>query len=675
MMPSARLIRIEFEAFRGFASSQRLDLDADVVLVRGDNGTGKTSVADGLLWLFTGELVRLAERARGLRKGQDPIVNRYRGDGPARVRLTCSTSDGRTVEFEREGNASASRLAAWHDGSEVVDAQGLLGHTFGDLTHAQLSQAVASWGILQQNSIVAALDSGAAMHQRLAEVVGLERVTRFADSASEVARRAAGDRKRILSVQESLRKQSSSATSRLSEVRKRTRPRKNEQQRIASLVETAVEGLPKSLTVRVPSSLDELAAVQREVDAIVQLARDVAAATGEGDRSSNEQADAVEGLQRELEQLRARADDATRDAPVQVQLANAALEVLRDDECPVCGQPIDPASVRKHLTEVLQQAEQDRAVASELRDAVASTQSRLQAARLAEERRAVAEQRVARVVDRMRLAQDDASWIGFEASWAQPEKASMLADELAKVRDPLRNAYVEAQRETPEEIARISSEVEASGAELERADAELADANVRCDRATSLDRAAHRAAETIVRRALDRLAPSFAEVFDRLAPHPTFRELRATQDFFYGKNHVVPEVYDPVHKISGNPALMFSEGQLNVVALSYFLGLALNAGEATLPFIVLDDPVQSMDVLSVLGFADLCRRLRDHRQLVLTTHDRRFASLLGRKLAPRQHASRTLLHEFTGWTEEGPQVQTTEEPFSDVIPLLARRAS
>jgi hypothetical protein len=158
-------------------------LDADVVLIRGDNGTGKTSVADGLLWLFTGDLPRLAERARGLRKGQDPFVNRYRGNGPARVKLTCTLPDGRRVEAEREGRAGSSKLAVWQDGSTVVDAEGLLGQTFGDLTYSQLSQAVASWGILQQHSLLAALDSGVAMHQRLAEVVGLDRVTRFAAPA------------------------------------------------------------------------------------------------------------------------------------------------------------------------------------------------------------------------------------------------------------------------------------------------------------------------------------------------------------------------------------------------------------------------------------------------------------------------------------------------------------
>jgi len=174
---------------------------------------------------------------------------------------------------------------------------------------------------------------------------------------------------------------------------------------------------------------------------------------------------------------------------------------------------------------------------------------------------------------------------------------------------------------------------------------------------------------------LHRLEPTFSEVFDRLAPHPTFTKLRARQDVYYGRNQVVPEVYDPERRISANPMLVYSEGQLNVVALSYFLGLALNAREGALPFMVLDDPLQSMDVLSVLGFADLCRRIRERQQLLLTTHDRRFADLLGRKLAPREKDTRTLLHEFESWTREGPRVRTTEPPVAEIVPLLRDTAS
>jgi hypothetical protein len=36
-----------------------------------------------------------------------------------------------------------------------------------------------------------------------------------------------------------------------------------------------------------------------------------------------------------------------------------------------------------------------------------------------------------------------------------------------------------------------------------------------------------------------------------------------------------------------------------------------------LPFLLLDDPLQSMDDVNVLGFSDLCRHVRRRRQLVV----------------------------------------------------------
>jgi hypothetical protein len=84
---------------------------------------------------------------------------------------------------------------------------------------------------------------------------------------------------------------------------------------------------------------------------------------------------------------------------------------------------------------------------------------------------------------------------------------------------------------------------------------------------------------------------------------------------------------------------------------------------------VLDDPLQAIDVRGALGFADLCCRIREHRQLVLSTHDHRYASLLQGKLAPREADARTLSYEFAGWTRRGPSVNTTIEPLAEIPPL------
>ncbi len=675
MSQSSRLLAIELEAFRGFAARQRLDLDADIVLVRGDNGTGKTSVVDGMLWLFTDSLPRLIDRAKGRRKGPDPIGNCYRPGTAARVCLTVGMTDGRIVKFERTGGSDKSELLAWDGDKRVDDAANLLAQAFGASAPAQMVQAVSSWGILQQHSLLAALDSGAELHQRLAEVIGLERVTGFADSASEVAKRISRDCKQLENVQKSLVERRAAVAAQLVAARAEAQERVDRGVRIAGLVEKGITELPVGLALRrLPALAEEVAAAGREVAMLSEFGREISSHHGDLSQSGSAVADAVDLVERELDVLMKRADDAVKRAPVQVQLASAALELMGDD-CPVCGQAIDAASVRTHMTELLQTANRESAAAAAAQLAVAEAQTRLQNARQAEERRKAARTRLDGAITRMQEYLAGTTWIVIAPDWQAPEKAGELSAHLMGLQATLHSAHAEAQRDANERITRFISEIETFDAEVQRGDAKLGELRLRASHASSLDTAARRAAERIVERALKRLGPSFAEVFDRLAPHPTFTELRASQDIFYGKNQVVPEVYDSAADISGNPALIFSEGQLNVVALSYFLGLALNAGDAALPFVVLDDPLQAMDVLSVLGFADLCRRLRERRQIIVTTHDRRFASLLGRKLAPREAGSRTVLHEFEGWTAEGPQIQSTDEPLADVIPLLARRAS
>src|SRR5436305_1423581 len=190
MRTATRLVRLDLEAFRGFAVKQVLDLDADTVLIRGDNGTGKTSITDGLLWLLTGEIPRLRERGKGIRKGDaDPIVSCYRRGEKARVGLAVQIAsfnggeeaDVEVVDFERCGDSRRSTLRAWRGEKELsgADAEQVLASAFGDFTPQQFSHAVGARGIRQQHALLEALEGGASMHERLAEVVGLERGNRF----------------------------------------------------------------------------------------------------------------------------------------------------------------------------------------------------------------------------------------------------------------------------------------------------------------------------------------------------------------------------------------------------------------------------------------------------------------------------------------------------------------
>lgn len=672
-MIASRLLSIELEAFRGFAVAREFDLDGDVVLVRGDNGTGKTSLIDGLLWLFTGEIPRLAERAKGLRKVDDPVVSRYRPSGPARVTVRMCLADGRDVMFRREGSSNRSTLTAWRADGEADEPDRLLALALGLASPTQIAQAVGAWGILQQHSVLAALDAGPALHQRLADLVGLEQVTRFASAANETVKGLKNEFKRAERIAYELGERRAASQERLTAARSVPAERRP---RLPALLQGSLRELPKGIGAReLPVELEDVAALGRELAVGLEAARDVVMCVERAERGENEAGEAADRIEAELDGLLERAEAAVHRTPLQVQLASAALDLLTDETCPVCGQTIDEDSVRTHLGELLQSAEAEVDAAAEAQRAVADARARLVDARAADARRMAASEELDRALVELHSRLAAATWLSVDRAWLTSGSSAELAGELERWQERLRRVYAEGRRGAPGEVARLASEVSAVDHELEQAVVDLARLRERVERATSLDKASHVAAERIIQRALTRLEPSFAEVYDRLAPHPTFTHLRAAQDIYYGKNQVVPEVWDPEHKVGGNPAQLLSEGQLNVVALSYFLGLALNAGGGALPFLVLDDPLQAMDVLSVLGFADLCRRIREHRQLIVTTHDRRFASLLGRKLAPRETGTRTVLHEFEGWTEDGPRVQSAEQPLAEVIPLSKRAAS
>ncbi|MCZ7459197.1 AAA family ATPase [Streptomyces sp. WMMC940] len=67
---------------------------------------------------------------------------------------------------------------------------------------------------------------------------------------------------------------------------------------------------------------------------------------------------------------------------------------------------------------------------------------------------------------------------------------------------------------------------------------------------------------------------------------------------------------------------VMSQGELHSLALSLFLPRAVTA-DSPFGFIVIDDPVQSMDPAKVNGLAQVLHELGKHRQVVVFTHDTR----------------------------------------------------
>src|SRR5262245_34924126 len=92
---------------------------------------------------------------------------------------------------------------------------------------------------------------------------------------------------------------------------------------------------------------------------------------------------------------------------------------------------------------------------------------------------------------------------------------------------------------------------------------------------------------------------------------------------------------------------MLSTGNLNTSALTLFLALHL-AVEPDLPWLVIDDPVQSMDEVHITQFAALLRTLSKglQRQIIIAVHDRPLFEYLSLELSPAFQDDRLITIEL-----------------------------
>ena len=155
------------------------------------------------------------------------------------------------------------------------------------------------------------------------------------------------------------------------------------------------------------------------------------------------------------------------------------------------------------------------------------------------------------------------------------------------------------------------------------------------------------------------LAPLLRRIYRRLDPHPSFRDVVLETRTYYRRGRLWSRVVDPTYDIGAqDPNQVLSSSQLNVLALSIFLSLNLGVANLPLGAAFLDDPVQSLDNINLLGLTDLLRRAKEERQVVVSTHDDKLGTLLARKLRPVRAEDRTIVITLQNWSPKGPHVLT-----------------
>ncbi|MGB8842562.1 MAG: AAA family ATPase [Aliidongia sp.] len=188
-------------------------------------------------------------------------------------------------------------------------------------------------------------------------------------------------------------------------------------------------------------------------------------------------------------------------------------------------------------------------------------------------------------------------------------------------------------------------EAEAALATMRR---QKADADQLIDLAKDLVRQTREARGRVVRRVFnDELNAVWRDLFVRLAPEEPFIPAFAIPDVAGADIEAILETHHRRGGTGGNPRAMLSAGNLNTAALTLFLALHLSV-KAKLSWLVIDDPVQSMDEVHIAQFAALLRTLSKqmNRQVIIAVHERSLFDYLTLELSPAFEGDRLNIIEL-----------------------------
>ncbi len=218
-----------------------------------------------------------------------------------------------------------------------------------------------------------------------------------------------------------------------------------------------------------------------------------------------------------------------------------------------------------------------------------------------------------------------------------------------------------------EQIRTLRADSERSVKRMASVNDALKEVEASRDQAKKVSEAANTVRSTIVKKVFSTsLNKVWRDLFVRLAPSEHFVPAFRLPHGPGGKIEAVLETLHRSGKASGSPGAMLSQGNLNTAALTLFLALHLSV-PLRMPWLVLDDPVQSMDDVHIAQFAALLRTLSKSvgRQVVIAVHERALFDYLTLELSPAFPGDSLITVEITrNFSNEAvvtPQIFSYEE--------------
>jgi len=213
-----------------------------------------------------------------------------------------------------------------------------------------------------------------------------------------------------------------------------------------------------------------------------------------------------------------------------------------------------------------------------------------------------------------------------------------------------REANTEWQRyiQLDADIKHRTKTLKDDGKRLEQVQAAISLADNRMMTARRLAQETEAVRNMIVHRVFNNsLNAIWRELFIRLAPEEPFVPAFALPTSLKDADVVVLKTVHRNGNRGGSPGAMLSAGNLNTAALTLFLALHLSV-EPKLPWLVLDDPVQSMDEVHISQFTALLRMLSkmQGRQILIAVHEKPLFDYLTLELSPSFKEDRLITVEL-----------------------------
>ncbi|WP_397596718.1 AAA family ATPase [Silanimonas sp.] len=629
-----KLTYVEICGFRGYRKSVRIDFASDFTVIDGRNGVGKSTVFDAVEFAITGKLSKHANAKADGESVADYIW--WSGDGAA--------PSQRYVEVgfrDADGDFSARRSAL--DGPNDLPMEELISRLcFAESAPRDAVTRLCSSSIIRDESIAAlSLDlKETERYSLLRDGLGAN----DADAWTSRGAQLVGSAKKRLQLAnqdvEAMKSQLAATHRRRDEVESSLA---NDEAILASAQRarelTGADGSPDRLigplrqwiarATEEATSLERVIAEwnvledHRDRIAALYARRSAALAAAKGVSDELDGFSTVESGSSSTE-LSKRARDL-------IALASLGRSLgLHDGSCPLCQTSQDHESFWNGIAA----AEE---LAGKMDLASAEAQKREQAVSALQLKRSELLKSLESITAELASLERKVS---ATDQVIEHLKAKHLdhADQIISHIEKLRSALVAAQHDLRVlETIKLSAQLEQVKNEVHRLESMLSSVEERAGKARRCERtaqalydAARRASGETLDQRLERVLPLLSELYQRLRPHPVWRDIEYS---IRGdvKKFLKLKVGDDL-----NPQFLFSSGQRRATGLAFLISVKLSLAWGKWRSLLLDDPVQHVDDFRSIHLAEVAAQLiLEGNQIICAVEDSALAEMLCRRLPVR----------------------------------------